>query len=411
MFLAALLVSILTTGWGHSDTSRYLSYNGLVMAGYQGWFNAPGDGCDRGWNHYQKKGAFEPGCCTIDAWPDMSEYTTGYETAFVHGDGSPAYVFSSYDRSTVDLHFQWMKEYGIDGAFMQRFVQTLKNEKGVRHSKTVLSNALESAVKYDRAICVMYDLSGMKASDVDIVIEDWKYLVDTLFVTSGQDNHYLYHNGKPLVAIWGVGFKGRDYGYPEFDKLLDFFRNDGKYGGCSILLGVPARWRELGGDTDGDSRLHEVIRRADIVHPWYVGRFKEDSFDQFAPTIQKDLEWCRSHGLDYVPVIWPGFSWHNLKPESSFNGIPRNKGRFFWKQISKCVEYGAEMFYYAMFDEIDEGTAIFKITDNPPVGASPFLDNEGMPSDWYLKLAGYGGKMMRHEVDYYDDIPYEGLLN
>jgi hypothetical protein len=41
------------------------SYKGLVMAGYQGWFKA---------------------------------------------DGSPAYVFSSYDESTVDLHFKMLRK-------------------------------------------------------------------------------------------------------------------------------------------------------------------------------------------------------------------------------------------------------------------------------------------------------------
>lgn len=389
----------------HSAKSDFMSYKGLVMAGYQGWFNAPDDGSGRGWNHYHKKDVFAPGSCTIDAWPDMSEYTVKYKTAFVHKDGSPAYLFSSYDKSTTDLHFRWMKEYGIDGVFMQRFVQTIKSKKGTDHSNTVLLHALDASRKYDRAICIMYDLSGMQASDVDKVIEDWKYLVDKMSVTSRKGNKYLYHNGKPLVAIWGVGFKGRKYGYPEFDKLIDFFQNDEKYGGCSILLGVPATWRELGGDTDRDARLHDVIKRADIVHPWFVGRFKEDTFEHFVPTIKKDIEWCRTNGLDYVPVIWPGFSWHNLKPEAEFNATPRNKGKFFWKQISKCVEYGAEMFYYAMFDEIDEGTAIFKISNNPPVGKSPFLDIDGMPSDWYLKLAGYGGKMMRHEVEFSKEIP------
>ena len=63
------------------------------MTGYQGWFNAPEDGADKGWTHYQKNGVFKPGHCTIDFWPDITEYEKTYKMAFRYADGSPAYVF------------------------------------------------------------------------------------------------------------------------------------------------------------------------------------------------------------------------------------------------------------------------------------------------------------------------------
>src|SRR6476620_625413 len=85
----------------HSKTSKFTSYKGLIMAGYQGWFNAPSDGADRGWNHYRKGKIFEPGACTIDLRPDMTEYKKQYKTSFQLPDGKPAYVFSSYDKSTI----------------------------------------------------------------------------------------------------------------------------------------------------------------------------------------------------------------------------------------------------------------------------------------------------------------------
>jgi hypothetical protein len=121
--------------------------------------------------------------------------------------------------------------------------------------------------------------------------------------------------------------------------------------------------------------------------------------------IAKDLEWCKENGLDYVPVLFPGFSWHNMYSEAATNKIPRNGGQFYWNQISKSIELGCKMFYYAMFDEIDEGTAIFKIENNPPIGESVFVGNEGLTSDHYLWLAGMGGKMLRKEIPFTNTMP------
>ena len=404
--LLLLQTSILSAGRHYASASRFMSYKGLTMAGYQGWFNAPEDGAGRGWNHYTKNNEFRPGKCTIDFWPDMTEYKVKYKTPFSFADGNPAYTFSSYDKSTTDLHFRWMKEYGIDGVFMQRFVASIRTPVGLNHTNMVLENAMNAAEKNNRAICIMYDLSGMKPAEVDLVIADWKDLVDKHKLTSRKNNQYLYHRNKPLVAIWGVGFGDkRKYGYNEYDKLLSFFKNDPEYGGCSILLGVPTRWRELTIDSDKNPQLHEVIKRADIVQPWLVGRFNENTYPNYHSLIAKDLEWCNANGLDYVPVLFPGFSWHNMNINSPSNMIPRNGGKFYWSQISKSIELGCEMLYYAMFDEIDEGTAIFKIENNPPVGESIFVGNEGLPSDHYLWLAGMGGKMLRKEIPFTDELP------
>ena len=52
-----------------------------------------------------------------------------------------------------------------------------------------------------------------------------------------------------------------------------------------------------------------------------------------------------------------------------------------------------------MFDEIDEATAIFKCTNDPPVGESKFLDYEGLPSDHYLWLTGKIGERLREGKD------------
>ena len=374
---------------------RFKSIRNLVMAGYQGWFNTPEDGAGLGWKHFEKEKEFKPGKCTIDLWPDVSEYEKTYETAFKLPDETPAKVFSSYDASTTDLHFKWMKQYGIDGVFMQRFVVSIRNQKGKDNYNKILNNAVLSAEKYDRAICLMYDLSGMEAGEDDILIRDWKELCEKYKLVSRNNNHYVYHHGKPLVAVWGIGFNDRrKYGYEQVKKIIDFLKSEG----CSILVGVPTHWRTLTIDAVSDTRLLELVKQADIVHPWLVGRFDNNTYEPYRKSIEEDIKWCKANGKDYMPVLFPGFSWHNMKKDAPQNMIPRLGGRFFWKQVKGAVDAGAESLYLAMFDEIDEGTAFFKCTNTPPVGESSFITYEGEAPDHYLWLAGEAAKYLRGEL-------------
>ena len=371
---------------------RFKSIRNLVMAGYQGWFNTPEDGAGLGWKHFEKEKEFKPGKCTIDLWPDVSEYEKTYETAFKLPDETPAKVFSSYDASTTDLHFKWMKQYGIDGVFMQRFVVSIRNQKGKDNYNKILNNAVLSAEKYDRAICLMYDLSGMEAGEEDILIRDWKELCEKYKLVSRNNNHYVYHHGKPLVAVWGIGFNDRrKYGYEQVKKIIDFLKSEG----CSIL---PTHWRTLTIDAVSDTRLLELVKQADIVHPWLVGRFDNNTYEPYRKSIEEDIKWCKANGKDYMPVLFPGFSWHNMKKDAPQNMIPRLGGRFFWKQVKGAVDAGAESLYLAMFDEIDEGTAFFKCTNTPPVGESSFITYEGEAPDHYLWLAGEAAKYLRGEL-------------
>ena len=374
---------------------RFKSIRNLVMAGYQGWFNTPEDGAGLGWKHFEKEKEFKPGKCTIDLWPDVSEYEKTYETAFKLPDETPAKVFSSYDASTTDLHFKWMKQYGIDGVFMQRFVVSIRNQKGKDNYNKILNNAVLSAEKYDRAICLMYDLSGMEAGEEDILIRDWKELCEKYKLVSRNNNHYVYHHGKPLVAVWGIGFNDRrKYGYEQVKKIIDFLKSEG----CSILVGVPTHWRTLTIDAVSDTRLLELVKQADIVHPWLVGRFDNNTYEPYRKSIEEDIKWCKANGKDYMPVLFPGFSWHNMKKDAPQNMIPRLGGRFFWQQVKGAVDAGAESLYLAMFDEIDEGTAFFKCTNTPPVGESSFITYEGEAPDHYLWLAGEAAKYLRGEL-------------
>jgi hypothetical protein len=380
------------------------------MAGYQGWFRASKDG-----QMYPDESQVR-----IDMWPEVIEYEKTYPTGLKMADGTTARFFSSSDKSAVDLHFKWMKEYGLDGVFMQRFFNSSKPGNGRVGATNVLKYALEAASKYERAIAVMYDLSGLRShgEDCSSIIEDWKYLVDSINVTNQKGTKtYLQHRGKPLVAIWGLGFPDRPYNIRNIgiQRLIDFLKNDPVYGGCSVMIGVPTFWRDLNADCVNDPYLHEIIEQADIVLPWMVQRFSpllHNDMDRYRDVMLGDIKWCNEHNVDYVPCVCPGFSWHNLsrsefpddvKPSGS---IPRQGGRFYWQQISTAILAGAGMLYVAMFDEVNEGTAIFKCTDNPPVSnIAKFINMDGKPSDHYLWLTGEAAKMLRKEKPLSINIP------
>jgi hypothetical protein len=386
------------------DTS---TLTGKVMTGYQGWFNCEGDGAGLGWTHWarNKSKPFAPGNVTVDLWPDTSELAAGerFTTGFKFADGRPAEVFSSYNRETVVRHFRWMREHGIDGAFVQRFANGV-TKKSLRHHKdVVLANCREGANREGRAYAVMYDLSGLPAGGVARVSEDWKLLRADMRI--GADPAYLRHRGKPLVAVWGVGFSSerKPYSLAECRALIEFLKADG----CSVMLGVPTGWRERKRDAVKDPALHDVLKLADVISPWTPGRYKDpQGVALHGETHWKpDVAWCRENSLDYLPVVFPGFSWHNMKPDAPLDQIPRLKGEFLWSQFVAAKKAGALMIYVAMFDEVDEGTAIFKCTNQPPGGTNPFLTYEGLPSDHYLWLTGEGARLLRDERPLLPGIP------
>jgi len=373
--------------------------NGKVMTGYQGWFNCPGDGAGLGWTHWGRRNTFGPGNVTVDLWPDVSEYDDDelYATAFTYTDGTPAKTFSSHNRKTVIRHFKWMADYGIDGAFVQRFSHSLHNETMRYHKDKVLSSAREGANRYGRTYAVMYDLTGMPDSRLMGVFDDWRMLRDKMHIT--EDPAYLHHRGRPLVTIWGVGFNNqikKRAGLEPCRQLITRFKADN----CSVMLGIATGWRRQDRDSLEHPGLHEVLLLADVLSPWSVGRFRDlpGVQDHAQKYWAPDIAWARDHKIDYLPVVFPGFSWHNMKG-AELGQIPRLKGQFLWSQVVANKKAGADMLYIAMFDEVDEATAIFKCTNNPPNSdGTKFLTYEGLPSDFYLRLAGQAGKLLRDEI-------------
>ena len=64
------------------------------------------------------------------------------------------------------------------------------------------------------------------------------------------------------------------------------------------------------------------------------------------------------------------------------------------------------MIYVAMFDEIDEGTAIFKTSKFPPGDSGKFVGLEkDIPADYYLYLTGLAAKMLRRQIPFQTEPP------
>ncbi len=361
-----------------------------VMCGYQGWFMARGDGYGAGFVHWGGVDKTPPRC-SVDLWPDVSEFDEDelFPTNYHHKDGSTAHVFSSTVNKTVLRHFEWMAEYGIDGVFVQRFGSVIGQLSGWNYERTcaVLSHCREGANQYGRAYAVMYDVNFDRKS-VEIIMKDWSRLVNEMKLT--QTPAYLKHRGHPVVALWGYGFGHRQFDAAATKELFEFFKKE-ENGGCTIMLGVPNDWVKW-----EDERIQLLEQYVQIISPWNVGRYHSPEVAEsfFAAHWPADLNWCRQRDKDYYAVVFPGFSWTNLhKGQTPLNQIPRLKGKFFWSQIQQVKKYGMNMAYVAMFDEVDEGTAIFKCTNRPPVG--DFVDYEGLPSDHYLKLTGRAAQYLQ----------------
>jgi hypothetical protein len=381
--------------------------HGKTLCGYQGWFRCPGDALNLGWVHWSRDTRrIVPETLTFEMWPDMTEYGPGERCradGFTHPDGKPATLYSSDAGEVVLRHFQWMADYGIHGAWLQRFLVDLPEGPGgavmCDSNRRVLKHVREAARATGRVWAVAYDMAAMPPDKIfEAMTNDWKRLVDE-GVTG--DDRYLHERGLPVLMVWG--FYPKQNITPEIaNRVIDFFKNDPRY---KVFLAGGCEWEWRTETTPG---WPEFLRRFDLVCPWNVGNYSIDKEgNKYASTHywKADIEEAQRVGMLYLPVFYPGFSWDNLKrlvPGKSI--IERQGGRFFWKQFCAAAELGLDMGYVAMFDEVDEGTAIFKVTSAPPVQAH-FVGLEGLPGDWYLRLAGEGTRMLLRQREFTRELP------
>jgi len=384
-----------------------------VMAGYQGWFRAPGDrGENRGWAHWFNAQTPNANKLAFDTWPDMSELSKGEKHAvpgFTYPDGSPAYLYSAQNYKTVLRHFQWMKQYGIDGVWLSEFCGYFPGGDAQRDSTTVLTimdNVQRAARATGRTWAFMWDMSSFGArtskSDVyNIIVNQWKKMVDDGVAT---DARYMHQNGKPVLLIWGF-FPSRPTSQPDYmNPVIDFLLAPGKYQ-ATIVGGVDNNWR-----TKGTPEFQAMLMRMQGLQPWSVGRRTKEPATGYA--IQNTSEWagdiekCKANNVMFMPVFNSGTHIAGPPPIPPAEPIvPRRTGNYLWEQFVAASKTGViNSAFVAMFDEVNEGTQILKIDNHPPVQAA-FLTYDGATSDYYLRLVGVGAKLLKEHKPISPVIP------
>jgi hypothetical protein len=409
-YLSALTALAVWLSWSGSvagasgsavDTS---TLNGKLVVGFQGWFMCPGDAASKaGWWHWFTDDRADAAHVHFDFLPDTSELDPDERcaTGLTTPDGRPIWLFSDQNPKTVLRQFQWMRTAGIETVALQRFVVDIDPAHPVAGAPAVnqvLRNVQAAAEATGRSFFVMYDIVGAdNATWADTLARDWATLNAQKLTASPA---YQRHKGHPVLAIAGVGSDDRPGTAPQMLALVRQLRS-ATAGGVTLMGEVATHWRTLDGDSKTDPAWSDAYRAFDILSPWTVGRFEDSaSFDSYrTQQLEPDLKETQRVGIQLMPVLYPGYSSVNQSrgnpgPAEVLNKIPRRYGSFMQMQADAYIKAGAPMMYGAMFDEVDEGTALFKMValraNLPSQPALVPLDDgdRQISSDFYLRLTG-----------------------
>ncbi|MGF7036860.1 hypothetical protein M2273_000094 [Mucilaginibacter lappiensis] len=351
---------------------------GKVAVGYQGWFSVPGDGLGGPiWWHWSGSNQSPTISDHLKSWPDMREYSTLFPSLLpAMGNGQPTKLFSSYSDQTVDTHFRWMQENGIEVAALQRF-------EDYRDQRTMITAKVKTAAEaHNVKFYIMYDISGWEGFQTEMKT-DWT----TQMAAFTKSKAYAMQNGKPVVCIWGLGFADRAQ-TPEAElDVVNWFKSQG----CYVIGGVPHQWHD--NIQPGPKNFEPMFKALNMISPWMVGAVgNSHTSDDFINSYNTpDLAYCKLNGIDYQPCILPG----------DLSIGQRQHGDFMWHQFYNMTKLGPQGLYISMFDEYNEANQIAKTAENAslqPAGLGlQALDEDGVKcsADYYLRLTSDGTKMFK----------------
>ena len=139
-----------------------------------------------GWIHWSRDSKrIAPETLTIDFWPDMAEYGSDerYPTpGLTYPNGAQAELFSPENAHTVLRHFEWMRDYDIDGAWLQHFVVDLPGGPAAKRfdsRRRVMQHVRDAAQQTGRLWAITFDIAGTPHERIfDVLTTEWRRLVD-----------------------------------------------------------------------------------------------------------------------------------------------------------------------------------------------------------------------------------------
>ena len=364
---------------------------GKITVGYQGWFNAAGDGSGISppwWHWTPDRNTPTAADIAIRSWPDMSEYTQAYATGFANlNSGAAAKLYSDWDAATIDTQVAWMQTVGIDTIALQRF----GDFRGPGQARDVVASHVRDASQaHGRKFYVMYDISGWTTFDTDLPADWTQHITGELHLTDSPA--YARQGGKPVIAIWGVGYNGHP-GTPQTTlQVIQWFQSQGIY----VIGGVGNDWRTADGTRWSQAGFGQVFDALDAISPWMVGVIGDVAGSDANRTTynEGDVAYQHAHGKQYQPCVLPG----------DLSGHQRVHGDFMWHQLYNMIQIGSDGLYISMYDEFNEGNQIAKTAATSasiPAGSTfVTLDEDGTKcsADYYLRLTGDGGRMLKGAI-------------
>ena len=201
----------------------------------------------------------------VDMWPDVSDYDPE-DLCEVPGlkmpDGSPARLYSAFRKGPVLLHFRWMRQYGIDGVFLSRFVGETASPARARHVNTVLANVREGCHREGRVWAMMLDLSMGRARR-----RRWSRMTGSSCATRSR-----FARTRATCTIrasrwccsggWGSrtapGRRSRAKSWSISSRTIP------NYGGVYLIGGIDPYWRTLSGESRTEpawAKVYRIVRR------------------------------------------------------------------------------------------------------------------------------------------------------